>query len=257
MKLVEITVLISLVLAIALLLTYGYRYIIPGEAIRSIGYFYLYTTYNPNVNYTALSPKTVTAILWDYRGLDTLFETAVLYLAIVAALTLGRGLYSESYKEGRGEGLSVIVKSVTKITAPMIITVGISIAIHVHPSPGGGFQGGATIAVVPMLIIVIFSVLFIVKRGVLPSRMILVQCIGLSGIGLVAILLYVIGLIIGQPAYVFQNLAKPDAPLSMPPQIAGVETSGTLWFFDLFEMIAVMAGFMVVFTAIILMKYER
>jgi len=255
MKAVEVVVLIILILALALLITVGFEHIMPSTAVRPLAEFYLYATYNPYKlrEYTVMSPEAVTAIVWDFRGLDTLFETSVFYLALIAGLALTRRLLSERV-EKPGHGLSLIVKTVTRITAPMIIVVGASIALHGHLTPGGGFQGGSVIAVLPMVIIVVFSVSFLIMRGFTTSKMIIMRSLGLFGIGLTAIALFLVSLIQGTYAYVFQNMIKPDAQTSMPIDIAGALISGTLWFFNLFEMFAVAAGFSIAFIVLMLVR---
>ena len=258
MKAVEVFVLISLTLALAFLVMVAYAYVIPGESVRRLAEFYLYTTYNPYhmPNYTAMSPEAVTSIVWDYRGLDTLFETAVFFLALIAALALSRGKYVEQVR-GSGIGLSLIVKTVTKITAPAILVVGASIALHGHLTPGGGFQGGSVIAVIVMLFIVIYSSAFLVSKGVSTSKMIVLRSLGLTGIGLTAIVVFLVGLLLGVNAYVFQSMAKPGSPISMPSYLGGSLISGTLWFFNLFEALAVAAGFSMAFLILVLTVFEK
>lgn len=258
MRLVETLVITVLVLSLAMLIAVASDYIVPSQSIRELAEFYLYSAYNPFElpKYTVMSPEVVTSIVWDYRGLDTLFETAVFYLALIGGLALSRGTFGEQFSS-KGSGLSVIVKSVTKITAPMIIAVGASIALHGHLTPGGGFQGGSVVAVVPMLIIVVFSVFFLVEKGVTVSKMVVARSIGLLGIGFTSIAVFLFALAQGRFAYVFQNCPKPGAEFSAPTHVGGVLLSGTLWFFNIFEMLAVATGFSAVFIVMILSKYEK
>ena len=44
------------------------------------------------------------------------------------------------------QGMSVIVKTITRLTVGLIILYGIYILAHGHVSPGGGFAGGVIIA---------------------------------------------------------------------------------------------------------------
>jgi multicomponent Na+:H+ antiporter subunit B len=44
------------------------------------------------------------------------------------------------------QGMSVIVKTVTRLTVGLILLYGIYIVLHGHVSPGGGFAGGVIIA---------------------------------------------------------------------------------------------------------------
>lgn len=258
MRFVEVLVITALVLSLAMLIVIASDYIVPGQRVRGLAEFYLYSSYNPFrlPKYTVMSPEVVTAIVWDYRGLDTLFETAVFYLALIGGLALSRGMYGER-SSSKGSGLSVIVKSVTKITGPMIIAVGASIALHGHLTPGGGFQGGSVIAVVPMLMIVVFSVFFLVEKGITVSRMVVVRSIGLLGIGFTSMAVFLFAIAQGGFAYVFQNCPKPGIEFSAPTHVGGTLMSGTLWFFNLFEMLAVATGFSAVFIVMILSRYER
>ena len=40
------------------------------------------------------------------------------------------------------QGMSLIVKTITRLTVGLIILYGIYIVLHGHVSPGGGFAGG-------------------------------------------------------------------------------------------------------------------
>lgn len=222
--------------------------LLPSKAIRGLAIIYLRYAFNKDdPDFTAFSPEAVTSIVWDYRGLDTVFETMVFFLAIIGAIALARGVVKlEKPKEGE-LGLSIIVKTVTRITSVLIIVVAASIALHGHLTPGGGFQGGATAAVAPLLILIVFSQYFLIERGITKNLMLGIRSIGLTGIGITAITAYLVGLIANKHAYVLQNQAKPTSPISMPAWINGQLISGTLWFFNLFEFLAVMAGFTIVF----------
>lgn len=44
------------------------------------------------------------------------------------------------------KGMSVIVKTITRLTVGLILLYGIYIVLHGHISPGGGFAGGVIIA---------------------------------------------------------------------------------------------------------------
>ncbi len=227
----------------------GLGYILPPENVRELARQYLLIAYNPfNKTFTVFSPEVVTSIVWDFRGLDTLFETVVFYLAIIGSVALARGIKpSKPEKDISQYGLSPIVKTVTRITVGMILAIAASIALHGHLTPGGGFQGGATAAVVPLLILVIFSKYYLETRGVSKNVMLSIRSFGLIGIGLTAFIVLIIGLMSGTNAYVFQNQPKPDAPVGLPALLNGQVISGTLWFFNLFEMFAVAAGFTIVF----------
>ena len=44
------------------------------------------------------------------------------------------------------KGMSVIVKTITRLTVGLILLFGIYIVLHGHVSPGGGFAGGVIVA---------------------------------------------------------------------------------------------------------------
>ena len=44
------------------------------------------------------------------------------------------------------QGMSLIVKTITRLTVGLILLFGIYIVLHGHLSPGGGFAGGVIIA---------------------------------------------------------------------------------------------------------------
>ena len=46
----------------------------------------------------------------------------------------------------REKGMSLIVKTITRLTVGLILLYGIYIVLHGHLSPGGGFAGGVIIA---------------------------------------------------------------------------------------------------------------
>ncbi|MEM1541958.1 MAG: sodium:proton antiporter, partial [Ignisphaera sp.] len=64
---------------------------LPPREIRPLAKAYLNSTLNIyNKDLWTASPEAVAAIVWDYRGLDTFYETIVFYTAIVSCLILYR-----------------------------------------------------------------------------------------------------------------------------------------------------------------------
>ena len=87
----------------------------------------------------------VTAVVVTYRGLDTLGEVTVLFIAATGvALMLKRrdGQTVESEKRPASE----LVQTSSLFLVSLIFLLGIYIFINGHLTPGGGFQGGAVIA---------------------------------------------------------------------------------------------------------------
>ncbi len=249
-RLLGLVIIILFILAFSMLLAVAGASIIPTRRIRPLATVYLNQSYNPwTPLFTVNSPEAVTSVVWDFRGLDTVFETTVFYLAIIGSIALARGyrLLIPGEIDLSKYGLSLIVKTVTRLSAPLIIVVAASIALHGHLTPGGGFQGGATGAVAPLLILIIFSQYYLVRKGVRKETMLLIRSLGLTGIGLTAIALYIAALFTGAHAYVLQNQAKIGADISVPAYVDGQLISGTLWFFNISEFFAVIAGFTIVF----------
>lgn len=54
-------------------------------------------------------------------------------------------------------GMSVIVKTVTRLTAPFLVLFGIYMFMHGHRSHGVGFAGGVIIALAFMLLLISFG----------------------------------------------------------------------------------------------------
>jgi len=85
----------------------------------------------------------VTAVVVNYRALDTLGEVTVLF---VASLGLGVLLYAGKDGSGNKQRASLVVRTGSRILFPLILLFGVYIFVHGHLTPGGGFQGGAVIA---------------------------------------------------------------------------------------------------------------
>jgi multisubunit Na+/H+ antiporter MnhB subunit len=243
-----LVVIFTLISGYLLLLSHAITFaIFPSTDVRTLARWFLNTTLWWNRMFSAMSPESVTAIVWDYRGLDTYFETSVMYLAIIGALALARYIEipKKVFKE-EAMGMSIIGKMATRIMVPMILIVAVSIALHGHLTPGGGFQGGVTAAVTVSLLIFIFSVYF-AARFFKINTAILLRIIGLTGIILAATITLIIGFLTGQQAYIFQNQPKVIAQIGLPYEIGGNLISGTLLIFNTSEFLAVVMGFAILF----------
>lgn len=118
-------------------------------------------------------PNVVTAVLADYRGFDTLFETVVIFSAGVTCFMLLR-IFGKEEPETRlyrhlltGVHLRVkggveipdhleeferidtlwtpydlVIKTICRCLIPFIQLFALYVIAHGHHSPGGGFQGG-------------------------------------------------------------------------------------------------------------------
>ncbi|MCU0841129.1 MAG: hypothetical protein MUC79_05320 [Thiobacillaceae bacterium] len=88
----------------------------------------------------------VTAIIVTYRGLDTLGEVTVLFLAAtIVGLVLSQGGQSGTPARGRVP-VGELLTTGSRYLAPLILLLGVYVFVNGHLTPGGGFQGGAIIA---------------------------------------------------------------------------------------------------------------
>ena len=92
-------------------------------------------------------PNLVTAILADYRGYDTLFETVVIFIAgfsILAVLGQARSRREDTLAipGERFEGRDMITTMACRQVVPVLQLFALYVLVHGHYSPGGGFQGG-------------------------------------------------------------------------------------------------------------------
>lgn len=112
--------------------------------------YYITQTYDDT-----LVPNMVTAVLADYRGYDTMFETTVVFIAGLAIFSiLGVGTMKEA-REGRvAPPLNLrtvaphdlIIRITCRLLVPPIQIFAFYVLAHGHHSPGGGFQGGVIMA---------------------------------------------------------------------------------------------------------------
>lgn len=99
------------------------------------------------------SVNVVTGVLLDYRAFDTIGEATVIFasVAAVAAAFAGSGF---PRSESR---LGLLVRRSVAYLAPLFLLFPVYIIAHGHLSPGGGFQGGVSLAVLLILLTVTFG----------------------------------------------------------------------------------------------------
>jgi len=89
----------------------------------------------------------VTAVIVTYRGLDTLGEVTILFLAAsIIGFFLKTKLEGIEKPPRKIRKTSEILETASKIITPVIFLFGVYVFINGHLTPGGGFQGGAIIA---------------------------------------------------------------------------------------------------------------
>lgn len=87
--------------------------------------------------------NSVTSVVTYFRGLDTLGEITILFLAIFGVVL---GLEKNKSFSNILAANSFLLQTGAKVIAPIIILFGLYIITQGHLSPGGGFQGGVIIA---------------------------------------------------------------------------------------------------------------
>ncbi len=105
-------------------------------------------------------------------------------------------------------GMTVIVKTITRLIAAFIFLYGVYIILHGHLTPGGGFAGGVIIAACFILLILSFGTLEMKEKVSYLFGSIL-ESIG----GLLFILIAAFGLLLG--AYFFINFIPKGIPLRL------------------------------------------
>lgn len=95
----------------------------------------------------------VSAVTFDYRGIDTLFEEFILFSAVVGIAVLLRPLASEilarpedQRPDRRVPKPSPAVGLLGVVLSPLLIVVALETLTHGTLTPGGGFQGGVVAA---------------------------------------------------------------------------------------------------------------
>ena len=91
-------------------------------------------------------PNLVTSVLGDYRGYDTMFETAVIFCAGITVLIILRRTPRRRPKVilplPEREGRDIILQTGARLLIPVMQLFALYVVAHGHHSPGGGFQGG-------------------------------------------------------------------------------------------------------------------
>jgi multicomponent Na+:H+ antiporter subunit B len=158
-------------------------------------------------------PNIVTAVLADYRGYDTLFETVVIFTAGIACIFLLRtyktvepdirlyrhiptGITLRIEKGGKfPEGsrhferldtawvpYDLIVKTTCRLVIPFIQIFALYVIAHGHYSPGGGFQGG----VIMGASLVLFAIAFDLRSAIRRMGERVIMLLAILGVGIYA-----------------------------------------------------------------------
>jgi multicomponent Na+:H+ antiporter subunit B len=99
----------------------------------------------------------VTAINFDFRAFDTLGEEFLLFTSVLGIALILREMREEQVGPSQEEsdehtfaGASEALRAMVLVLIPVLVAVGIYIAVHGHLTPGGGFQAGVVLAAGPL-----------------------------------------------------------------------------------------------------------
>lgn len=135
-------------------------------------------------------PNVVTAILADYRGYDTLFETVVIFTAGIAVMAILRALAQTPHPVAAPKQ-DFIVRMTCRGLMPVIQLFALYVLAHGHPSPGGGFQSGVILGASFILFALSYDLESALKRFS-HRRMVVYAAGGIgvyAGIGLLCLFL--------------------------------------------------------------------
>ena len=138
-------------------------------------------------------------------------------------------------------GMSLIVRTVTRLTVGLILLYGIYIVLHGHVSPGGGFAGGVIIALSFVHLMLAFG-RETAMRALSESRSALVESLGATLFLGIAVLGFVGG-------YFFFNFLGEGEPFTL-------FSAGTIPLSNISISLKVGGGLFAAAAALVLMRLE-
>jgi multicomponent Na+:H+ antiporter subunit B len=88
----------------------------------------------------------VMAIVFDYRGFDTMGEELILFGAVVGTALLLRGARGREADDVVDRVRSEALRAVGVVAVPVVVLLSLDLISHGLLTPGGGFQGGVVAA---------------------------------------------------------------------------------------------------------------
>jgi len=141
----------------------------------------------------------------------------------------------------REKGMSVIVKTITRLTVGLILLYGIYIISHGHLSPGGGFAGGVIVALSFVHLMLAYGKDLALKK--LPHGvMSFFESMG-------AIIFLSIALLGFTAGYFFINFIAKGEPFRL-------FSAGTIPLCNIAISLKVGAGLFAIFVALVLLKFD-
>jgi len=192
------------------------------------------------------STDVVSAVNFDYRGLDTLGEEYILFtsvLAVAAILRKQKDEHDEAPDQFREVPASDAVRLLGVGLVPVTVVFGLYLISHGAVSPGGGFQGGVVLASVPLVVYLCAGAKTFLRIPP-PALAKAGESSGAAGYVLVGCL----GILAGKAF--LENVL----PLGRP---GGAWSAGTILFLNLTVGVAVAAGFVELLTSFVEKALKR
>jgi multicomponent Na+:H+ antiporter subunit B len=170
-----------------------------GPAHAGVGGFSVSRYYITETARDTGVPNLVTAVLGDYRGYDTMFETVVIFAAGIAIFAILR-TFGDGPPDRRrilldpavdGDHQRIIVGTTARLTIPVIQIFALYVVAHGHHSPGGGFQGGVMLGA-SFILVALSRDLGSALRRFSERRFLAIACAGVliyAGFGLLCMAL--------------------------------------------------------------------
>jgi multicomponent Na+:H+ antiporter subunit B len=88
----------------------------------------------------------VMAIVFDYRGFDTMGEELILFGAVMGTALLLRGSRARDADDVVDRAQSEALRAAGVVAVPVVVLLALDVISHGLLTPGGGFQGGVVAA---------------------------------------------------------------------------------------------------------------
>ncbi|MDD5005837.1 MAG: MnhB domain-containing protein [Candidatus Omnitrophica bacterium] len=140
-------------------------------------------------------------------------------------------------------GMSFMVKTVTRLTAVVILLFGIYIVLHGHISPGGGFAGGLIIALSFVQVMIAFGK-DIALRKLSEAKAAVLESVG----GLLFLTIAALGFLGGH--FLINFFASKGRPFTL-------FSAGTIPFYNIAIAIKVAVGLFSIFIVLVILKRAK
>ncbi|MFH1678968.1 MAG: MnhB domain-containing protein [Candidatus Omnitrophota bacterium] len=141
--------------------------------------------------------------------------------------------------KNKASGMTLIVKTITRLTVGLILLYGIYIVLHGHLSPGGGFPGGVIIALSFIHLMLAFG------RDTVLERLNHARASFFENLGAIIFLgVALLGIFSG---YFFLNFLNKGEPFSL-------FSAGTIPLYNIAICFKVGAGLFLIFVALVVMS---